>query len=260
MTTPATKINKLILLSAYISIAVFVVWLYRPLYLHSILIVLVPPSLTNFLWLKDTATKKRVLLFSLLAVFLFAPPVELSARLANVWDVQSIFPRPFGLIPLENMLFAFLNFFWGLSFYAFFTGTSVKSPTRLKYLIGLYLFLDITVFGGYYLNPVLISLNYAAIAIPILVIPAVLLFSRYPGLIRKTLPTTFFFAAVLFVFEAVSLEIGSWWWPGNYLYTFDLNGHTFPLDDVLIWYFLSTPVLIAGYEFFANGYGEKGSG
>lgn len=31
----------------------------------------------------------------------------------------------------------------------------------------------------------------------------------------------------------------------------------FPIDDVIIWYFLSTPVLIGGYEYFANGYGLK---
>ena len=260
MTTPATKTVRLLLISAYIIIAVLFVWQLRPVYLLSILIVFVPPALANFLWVNNAATKKRILLFSLLAVFLFAPPVELSARLANVWDVQSVFPRPFGLIPLENMLFAFLNFFWGLSFYSYFTGTTVNSTSRLKYLIALFLILDLTVFGGYFLNPNIIKVSYFSLAIPVLIIPAVLLFSHFPALNRKTLPTTFFFAAVLFLYETVSLEIGSWWWPGTYLYTFNLNGHIFPLDDVLIWYFLSTPVLIAGYEFFANGYGEESSG
>ena len=111
MTPPTTKTIRLLLLTAYIIIAVFFVWKFRSVYLLSILIVLVPPALANFLWLNNPATKKRILAFSLLAVLLFAPPVELAARLANVWDVQSVFPRPFGLIPLENMLFAFLNFF-----------------------------------------------------------------------------------------------------------------------------------------------------
>lgn len=257
MINPATKTIRLTLLSAYIIIAVFFVWQFRPIYLLSIIIVLVPPTLANFRWLNDMATKKRILAFSLLSLFLFAPPVELSARLANVWDVQSVFPRPFGLIPLENMLLAFLNFFWGLSFYAYFTGTSPSKSSRLRYLICLYLLLDLVVFSGYFLNPTLIKANYFALALPILIVPAVLLFCRYPALIRKTLPTTLFFAVVLFLYETVSLEIGSWWWPGTYLYALNFNGHIFLLDDILIWYFLSTPVLIAGYEFFANGYGEK---
>jgi hypothetical protein len=57
-----------------------------------------------------------------------------------------------------------------------------------------------------------------------------------------------FFTLIIF-YEIVSLHIGSWWWPGNYMYTIVLGCKIFPVDDILIWYLLSTPALIGGYEF-----------
>jgi hypothetical protein len=83
-------------------------------------------------------------------------------------------------------------------------------------------------------------------------LPGVILFYFRPKLLKKVWLPTVFFALVFFVYEVVSLLVGSWWWPGNYLLSISILGHTFPLDDVIIWYILSTPVLIAGYEFFAD--------
>lgn len=249
-----SKIKRIKLLSllAYSLLAIFVVLLIRPPYIVSIALVLVPPSLINWLWLKNSRAK--VLLFSLLATWLFAPPIELMARLANVWDVASIFPRPFGLIPLENMLFAFLNFFWILSFYEYFIDKDRKEAinNRLKYLVGLYLVFAATVFGLYYYQKDLVSSNYFRLAFITLVVPGVIIFWHNPKLLKKTVLPTLFFALIFFVYELASIKIGSWWWPGEYLLPLNISGRTFPLDDVIIWYFLSPPVLIGGYEFFSD--------
>src|SRR5680860_1283671 len=95
------KKQRLIFLLAYVILACAVVYFWRPVYLVSIVLVLVPPAVINFLWLKKSRFK--ILLFSVLTTLLFAPPVELAARLANAWDVQSILPRLFGIAPLENL-------------------------------------------------------------------------------------------------------------------------------------------------------------
>lgn len=253
-----TKKKRVTFLAAYVLLATLLVLFLKPYYFFSLLIVLMPPSLINFYWIKDQTARKSILLFSLVSLALFAPPVELSTRLANVWDVQSIFPRPFGLIPLENMLFAFFNFFWGLSFYVYFSSSVVKKlrkSVRFKYLVTLYLLLNVLIYGLFFLNPALIKTSYAVMAVTILILPMGIIFARYPKLYKKTVLPTLFFAFVFFVYEIISLEIESWWWPGSYLYSFNFNGHVFPLDDVVIWYFLSTPALIAGFEYFANDYG-----
>jgi hypothetical protein len=226
----------------------------KPYYFISILLVLLPPAIINFFWLGKL--KSRVLIFALLTTILFAPPVELIARVLNDWDVQSLFFRPFGLIPLENVLFAFINFLWVISFYEYFVDRSYKKKIskKLKYLVGLYILFSVSIYSLFYYAKSLIGMNYFMLAVFVLIIPSMLIYFRHVKLIEKVVLPTIFFAIVFFIYEMVSLQIGSWWWPGHYLYTFKFAGRVFPLDDIIIWYFLSTPALIGGYEFFVDDY------
>lgn len=243
---------RLASLALYIILALIFVLIIKPVYILSIIIVLLPPSLINFFWLRNS--RGKILVFSLLSALLFAPPVELMARLMNVWDVASIFERPFGLIPLENMLFAFLNFFWVLCFYEYFIDKDRKETAnqKFKYLIALYLVFASLVYSLFFYNRQLVASNYATIAVIILIVPGILIFWQNPKLLKKTILPTIFFALVFFFYELVSLRLGSWFWPGNYLLPIKVEGQVFPLDDIIIWYFLSTPVLIGGYEFFVD--------
>jgi hypothetical protein len=95
-------------------------------------------------------------------------------------------------------------------------------------------------------------MNYFTIATIILIIPSAILFGKKPQLLKKTILPTLFFAIVFFIYEIVSLKIGSWWLPGEYLKKFIIFGKVLPLDEIIIWYFLSTITLIGGYEFFAD--------
>lgn len=244
--------KQAVYLLVYIFLSCLLVLWLRPVYLLSIFIVLVPPTVINFLWLKKSRFK--IFIFSLFSALIFAPPIELASRLANVWDVQSIFYRPFGLIPQENMLFAFINFLWGLSFYEYFIDKdrSKKISKNLKYLVVLYCILAGIVYSLFYYNRQLVTVNYFMMSVPILILPSIFIFYNHPKLLPKVVLPTIFFAIVFFVYELVSLKIGSWWWPGEYLVSFKIDGKIFPLDDIVIWYFLSTPALIGGYEFFAD--------
>lgn len=247
------KKKKILFMASYVLIACIFVYLLKPVYLVSIFIVLVPPSIANFLWLKESRFK--IFIFSLLTTILFAPPVEIMARLANSWDVQSILPRLFGIAPLENMLFAFINFFWVLSFYQYFIEEKEenrKISRRFIYLIALYVLLSAIVYTLLFISPDIISLDYHLIALLILIVPGIIIFYKRFSLLKKTWLPTLFFAYVFFVYEFVAMLIGNWWWPGDYLFTINFFGQVFPLDDVVIWYFLSTPVLIGGYKFFVD--------
>jgi hypothetical protein len=243
---------KIAILSLLVIIGLYLVWLIKPSYLLSIMIVLSPGAILNFFWLKNS--KIKILIFSLTAALLFAPAVELMARLKNVWDVASIFPRPFNLIPYENMLFAFLNFFWGLSFYEYFSGDdkNQKINHRFKYLILLFVIFSTLIYGLYFISPQLIASNYFIIAIITIIIPEFLIFYFFPRLIKRIWLSTIFFALVFFSYEVLALYLNYWWWPGEYLITTKIFGYIFPLDDVIIWYFLSTPALIAGYKYFTS--------
>ena len=246
------KNKKILFLFSYVLIAGLLVFILKPVYIVSIFLVLVPPTIINFLWLKKS--KLKILTFSLITVFIIAPAIELCARLADVWDVQSIITRPFGLVPVENMIFAFLNFLWGLSFYEYFIDkdSNGKISSRFKFLVFIYTIAASIIYAIFFINKDLITLNYFTIAIPLLILPAIVIFYNKPKFIKKVIWPTIFFAFIFFYYETISLLIGSWWWPGEYLFNTSLFGKTFPLDDVIIWYFLSTPVLICGYEFFMD--------
>ncbi|MCX6795314.1 MAG: hypothetical protein NT165_01095 [Candidatus Falkowbacteria bacterium] len=249
---PQKKLRRLLMLVVYIILSCLFVYIFKPVYLLSILIVLLPPSLANFFWLKKS--RGKILWFSLLTTLIFAPPVELTARLANAWDVQSILPRILGIAPTENLLFAFFNFFWVLCFYEYFSDgdTSAKISPRLRWLVLGYCLLAATIFSLFFINQELMALNYATLAVIILLVPGIIIFSLKPLLLKKIGLTTIFFALLFFMYEVVSMLIGSWWWPGNYLLPIKIFGLIFPLDDVIIWYLISTPVLIGGYEFFVD--------
>ncbi len=244
--------KRLLFLVIYLVFSCLFVYFFRPVYLASILIVLLPPSLLNFLWLRKS--RRKILLFSVLTTLLFAPPVELAARLANAWDVQSILPRIFGIAPLENLLFAFFNFFWVLCFYEYFSDrdTSAKISKSLRWLVLAYCLLSVLVFTLFLFDRRLVTFNYAGLATIILLVPGLIIFSLKPQLFKKTILTTIFFSFLFFVYEIISMLIGSWWWPGEYLWPVNIFGLIFPLDDVIIWYLMSTPVLIGGYEFFVD--------
>lgn len=248
----AKKKKQLLFLLVYVLLACSLIFFLEPVYFYTVLIVLVPPTVLNFLWLKRSRIKVAV--FAFVAVILFAPPVEIAARLANVWEVQTVFPEFLGLVSVENMLFAFINFFWVLTFYEYFVDrdTDGKISKRYKYLVGSFCIFSVFFFVLYFYNQQLVTLNYFQIAFFTLIIPSLIIFTKKPQLIKKTVLTTVFFALVFFVYELVAIKIGNWWWPGEYWLTFNVWGEVFPVDDIIIWYFLSTPTLIGGYEFFAD--------
>lgn len=241
-------------LLAYVIIASIIVYFTKIPYLYSILFVLIPPSIINFLWLKNS--RRKILIFSLSATFLFAFAVELVSRLKDAWDVQSTLPRLFGILPLENIIFAFINFFWVLSFYEYFIDrdTTKKMSNKFKYLIIIFSLFSLLIFSIYFYNPSLIGMDYALVGIVILLIPAIIIFSANPKILKKTIIPVIFFSLVFFIYEAISILIGSWWWPGDYILPINFFGHVFPIDDIIIWYILSTITLIGGYEFFADDF------
>ncbi|MFA6416527.1 MAG: hypothetical protein WCW56_03560 [Candidatus Paceibacterota bacterium] len=247
--------SKILILAGLFLLGSTVAYFWSPNYLANILLVYTLPVLLNLWWLKKT--KWRILIFSLITTLLFALPIELLSRLADSWDVATTLPRLWGLIPLENMLFAFINFVWVLAFYEYFIDgeTRPRLGRRAVQLLALYLTFFILTVGSFLLfNSRLFGLSYWAVGLLILFLPAVLIFRRRPGLLKKTVLPTIFFALIFFIHEMISMKLGHWWWPGQYLLPTHFLGQTFPLDDVIIWYLLSTPALIGGYEFFIDDY------
>lgn len=238
----------------YILLACLFVYFIKPTYIVNLLIVYLPPSIITFYWLKKS--RKKILIFSLVTTTLFAIPIELASRLANVWDVASIFPRLFSVAPIENLFYAFINFFWPLCFYEYFIDHDKDKniSSKWKYLVALYCFFSIIIYSLYFYDKNYAAISYWIVGLVALLIPSIIIYSKNKKIIKKVITPTIFFGSIFCIHEITSIAIGHWWWPGNYLLPLNINGITFPLDDAIIWYLLSTPALIGGYEFFMDDY------
>ncbi len=223
-------------------------------YLTNILLAYLPATLLTLYWTKDK--KWKILFFAIISTLFFAIPIEIIARLANDWDVLSIFPRIAGVAPLENILYAFFNFLWPIAFYEYFVDgdRNKKINKKFKILFFILLLISAITYIFLFINKSLITYNYWQIGLFILIIPGVIIYTKNPKLLKKVFLTTLFFAFIFFIHEILSMYLNYWWWPGKYLLPITVYGKIFPIDDVIIWYVLSTPVLIGLYEFFIDDF------
>ncbi len=228
-------------------LGLFVVATIKPSYMVNILIVYLPGLV--YLFSQITLSKNKILIFSMLSI-LFIIPVELLARLTDSWDVQSSFPRLLGIAPVENMLYGFINIIYPITFYEFFYDgdNNRKISQRWKVLLLLYLTLFIGTFTLYYIKPGILRFDYYMLGI-IIFPPIFILLGLYKRHIIKRLILPAIVFGLMFLFhEALSMYLGHWWWPGEYLIPLNIYGHTYPLDDIIIWMFLSNIAVISGYE------------
>jgi hypothetical protein len=235
-----------VVIALYVLGLLTVIWT-KPSYLLNIIIVYIPGFVYCLILCKHTAHK--ILLFGLLSL-VFIIPVEILARASNSWDVLSQFPRIADLAPIENVVYALVNFMYPIAFYDYFIeqNPSKKISHRWKYLFLIYGLVGIiTGIWFHYFSKAMVF-DYWQIGL-IIMVPIVILVA----LLKREIMVKLFFPAVLFgtfylIHEIVSMQLGHWWWPGNYLATITIMEHVYPLDDFVIWILLSNGSAIGGYK------------
>lgn len=242
-----SKLKDFYVLIALYILGLIFISIVKTTYLENILIVYLPGLLYSFYHLHKS--RRKVFLFGLCSL-LFIVPVEILARMTDSWDVASTLPRILGIAPLENVVYALVNIIYPLAFYeVFYDGDrNRKISSRWKILIALYLTLFIVTFVTYFTNPALLNFNYwvlgAIIIVPVLGL--MLIYKRH--ILKRLLVPAIIFGAMYFAHELISMNIGHWWWPGDYLFPIIIDGLTYPLEDFIIWIIFSNIAVISGYE------------
>ena len=223
------------------------VLIFRPGYLLNIILVYVPGLIFTLTRLKNST--KKILIFGVTSI-LFILPVEVLARLTNSWDVASDFPRILGIAPIENVLYGLVNIIFPLAFYEYFydMDRNRKISNRYKILIGLYLALFVITFGLFFIDKDLLKFDYWIIGLAIILPILILVIKFKPHILKRLIVSALIFGSMYLIHEVVSMYIGHWWWPGNYLLPINVAGFIYPLDDLIIWIGFSNVAVISGYE------------
>lgn len=236
-------------LAAIISLAL------KPPAIASVLLFLIIPSI--YLSFKGKIYVKKVFFFSLVISILTMIFIDYIAHLTGDWLVPStVFSfRIFGLIPLEDILWAFFSVYFILIFYEYFVNKhkdKIPLHPKMIYLFSFILFIFIIFLFLLFNNPNLLNIPYFYFwwGLILFVIPVSLHFFTKTKVISKSFVVFAYFFYMHFIYEITALKLGWWSFPGEYLGNILILGVVFPIEEVLFWFLLFALALLSYYEFF----------
>ncbi len=182
------------------------------------------------------------------------------ATINGAWIITgTVFPiKIFGIITIENYIFALLWTLYATIFYEHFFDRGRKGdPISPRIRYPLYLFSAvitiITMLFYAHASWLYIPYFYLSAGLILAIIPLIIFLCEFPFFLKRFFALGAYFAFLLFLFEIAALRNGQWSFPGNnFIGSITLFGCSFPLEELLIWIVAATPGLISYYEFFAD--------
>lgn len=174
----------------------------------------------------------------------------------NGWAVPvSIFPKIFSIVPLEDLIFAFLFTYLAIVFYEYFVdkGRNHVIESRLHYLTWISIYVTALFLFAYYFFDGVLILPYAYLiaGIIFLLCPLIYIFLKYPKLLRKYVPIFLYFLLISVFFEYTALFLGQWEYTGShYLTVMEWFSFSIPIEEIIFFWLLWGPAILAYYEFF----------
>jgi len=224
--------------------------------LGSVVLFLIIPSIYLSFLLKKSV--KKVLLFSLVTSVPVIIVVDYIAHATKQWLVpNSVFAlRILGLIPLEDIIWAFFSVFCVVMFYEYFLEphheTKIWRP-RMNVLTAIFIGLLVVFLLCYLLAPSILLIPYAYLwmGIVVIFIPTIIEIFRKPILLPKLLVVGAYFFYLELLYELTALKLGWWLFPGSqYIGMVSLFGLQFPFEELFFWIMLFAIGILIYYEPF----------
>lgn len=213
------------------------------------------PSL--WLSLRTPQQVKKTFLFSLFLSVPLGVVFDYIGTIDEAWYVpQSIFPiRLFGVVPVEDLIYAFFLVYSIVIFYEHFLdkGKHELIDKRMKYLAWPLITLVMVFFVALFTKPEILAIPYAYfwLGTAIFLIPAVTFLSFFPRLLSKYVKTAAYFFILALLFELTGLELQLWTFPGNHFIGWvEIFGYRFPFEEFFFWFIMSAITVLSYYEFF----------
>lgn len=223
-------------------------------YLESIILFLGVPSL--FLSFRAPYLIKKVLIFSIVFSLPLGFLVDYLVTVDGGWFVPfSYFSRVFGVVPVEDIIFGFLSSYLAVIFYEYFFDKGVNHlfENRLKKLLTLSVFLLVGFLFIYFVFPGLLVIPYAFMFICsiFLLTPVLAIIFIRPSLIGKYTYCLLYFLLISICFEPTALYLNQWYYLGaHYLGWLTISNFSFPLEEIVFFWFVYNPAILSWYEFF----------
>ena len=223
--------------------------------LVSIILFLVLPSLYLSYLLPKSIIKS--LIFSFVGALPIYIVIDYILHINGQWFVPTIFSFRFlDAIPLEDFFWSLFFAYFVVMFYEFFFefhNETKKWHPRMYFFIALLLFIFFVFLGLYLFYPNLLNFSYAYffVAFFLLFLPAIIEIIYNPKLIRKLLPSSFYFLFLNFIYEITAIKLGWWHFPSSqYVGMFSIFNVQFPLEELFFYVIFLAVMVLATYDTF----------
>jgi hypothetical protein len=251
-----SKKSEIILLILLPSISFLLALIFKPNFFTLNLLFFGPLAV----WLSFLESKKikKIFLFSLISIPLgiFIDYVGVASR---SWIVpKTIFSfRLFRMIPIEDLIWAFLIAYTIIIFYEHFLDKGQEKPInkKIRYLLWLVSVLLASFLIILCLAPGILAIKYAYLWLGVIfvLIPPVVFLLSFPKLFSKFAKTAVYFFLFNFLFEFAVLKLGYWQFPGkNFIGWVDFLGYRFPFEEFFFLILIGAFTVLTYYEFFAD--------
>jgi hypothetical protein len=171
---------------------------------------------------------------------------------------QSIFPKLFGLVTLEVIIWAIFSCYFIIVFYEYFLDKHITPKLytpKLKYLILVLAIIFILFLAILFTHPDSFRIPYFYLGwgIILLAIPFLLQLFEYPKTTSKLFMAAAYFFYLHFIYEITALKLGWWVFPGPYFIGMvSIFGVSFPIEELLFWFILFALGVLTFFEYFDN--------
>lgn len=226
---------------------------------------------STYLSYKNRSSVKKSAAFSCLFTVPFTFLFDYLISLDRGWHItNSIFNfRLFGVIALEQFVWTFLWAYQIIIFYEYFLDKQKRLPpiaffeklfnkkvkiiSRRMEVFSIILFTGLLGFISIILvNPALIKIGYAYFWLGLIfgIVPLSIFLIKFPNFWKKFIGVTAYFLLIGIIIEFIGLKLNHWTFPGNnYIGIANFFGHKIPLEEIILYFIISTPAILSYYEF-----------
>ncbi len=201
---------------------------------------------------------KKTFIFSLLASIPAILVVDYIGQRTDQWIIPSSIStvRFFGVTQVEQLIWAFFNFYSVIIFYKYFLDRHYSQGLwgrRLRYVIIIGLLLMAPFLLLLWQKPEILNIPYFyfLFGLALIAVPAIGEPLRKPNLSTRFLKTAAYFFYLSFIFEITALQLGCWTFPSTqFIGWIQVSNIRFPLEELIFWIILFSMAVLGTYEKF----------